>query len=419
MGADVIRFDPIGGWPRLPPLAGHRRQREHLLGRHEQGASAPSRSTCARRRGASWSPRSSRRRGPEAGIFLTNLQVGDWLSYETLSARRADLIMLRIIGNPDGTVAVDYTVNARMGWPFVTGAGGPRRAGQQRAARLGPDLRAHRRHRPARGRAPPQPHGRGGRRYASASPTSPTTSLARSGTSATSRSTGAERPRIGNDMYGTFGGDFATRDGRRVMLVVVTPRHVKGAGTGDRARGRVQGRSRRNTASTSPTKPTAGAVRDELRAALAPWFAGHGLEEVGARLTEAGVLWGPFRTHTQMVEEDPFCSTANPLFQRVDQPGDRGPCSRRGSPLDFAAAPRGAGRAGAAARPAYRRNTRGGAGSRRRHHRRPARARHRHRAGLGTGLRRPRPAPRRQPPADRQATRSRRARPRCRRTRPP
>ena len=59
--------------------------------------------------------------GPEAGIFLTNLQVGDWLSYETLSARRADLIMLRIIGNPDGTVAVDYTVNARMGWPYVTG----------------------------------------------------------------------------------------------------------------------------------------------------------------------------------------------------------------------------------------------------------------------------------------------------------
>ena len=63
--------------------------------------------------------------GPEAGIFLTNLQVGDWLSYETLCARRADLIMLRIIGNPDGTVAVDYTVNAAHGLAVRDRPGGP------------------------------------------------------------------------------------------------------------------------------------------------------------------------------------------------------------------------------------------------------------------------------------------------------
>ena len=51
------------------------------------------------------------------------------------------------------------------------------------------------------------------------------------------------------------------------------------------------------------------------------------------------MLWGPFRTHTQMVEEDPFCSTANPLFQQIDQPGI-GPVLTPGSPLDFASAPR-------------------------------------------------------------------------------
>ena len=33
LGADVIRFDPIGGGPRPQPLAGDRRRQEPLLGR--------------------------------------------------------------------------------------------------------------------------------------------------------------------------------------------------------------------------------------------------------------------------------------------------------------------------------------------------------------------------------------------------
>ena len=41
---------------------------------------------------------------------------------------------------------------------------------------------------------------------------------------------GRTRPRIGNDMYGTFGRDFSTSDGRQIMLVVVTRRHVKALG---------------------------------------------------------------------------------------------------------------------------------------------------------------------------------------------
>ena len=30
---------------------------------------------------------------------------------------------MNIIGNPDGSVAVDYTVNAAVGFPFITGFG--------------------------------------------------------------------------------------------------------------------------------------------------------------------------------------------------------------------------------------------------------------------------------------------------------
>jgi len=55
-------------------------------------------------------------------------------------------------------------------------------------------------------------------------------------------------------------------------------------------------------------------------------------------LTEAGILWSPFRTYTQMVAEDPFCSTQNPLFQEIDQPGI-GRVLTPGSPLQFTGMP--------------------------------------------------------------------------------
>src|SRR5256886_3703589 len=50
----------------------------------------------------------------EAGMLLTNLPTAGWSSYERLRARRPDLIMAVLTGNPDGSTAVDYTVNAAV-----------------------------------------------------------------------------------------------------------------------------------------------------------------------------------------------------------------------------------------------------------------------------------------------------------------
>ena len=47
---------------------------------------------------------------------------------------------------------------------------------------------------------------------------------------------GRARPAIGNDLYGSFGRDFATADGRRVMIIALTPRQWRGARHGHRAR---------------------------------------------------------------------------------------------------------------------------------------------------------------------------------------
>jgi 2-methylfumaryl-CoA isomerase len=62
---------------------------------------------------------------PGAGILITNFPMKGWLAYEKLAARRPDLIVVQITGDWQGRTALDYTVNAGAGFPFITGDGGP------------------------------------------------------------------------------------------------------------------------------------------------------------------------------------------------------------------------------------------------------------------------------------------------------
>ncbi len=72
---------------------------------------------------------------------------------------------------------------------------------------------------------------------------------------------------------------------------------------------------------------------------LAPWFRQRSLAAIGKAFAGTGVCWGPYQTFAQMVAEDARCSTANPLFSTIDQPGI-GTYLVPGSPLQFAAVPR-------------------------------------------------------------------------------
>ena len=62
--------------------------------------------------------------GEGRGILLTNLPVAGWNSYDELRKLRSDLIMVAITGSRDGSTAVDYTVNAAVGFPWITGPQG-------------------------------------------------------------------------------------------------------------------------------------------------------------------------------------------------------------------------------------------------------------------------------------------------------
>src|SRR5271170_3641639 len=121
-GAEVIRIDPLGGaidfarWPVTDSgasiyWAGLNKAKRSValaLDKPEGRALAKAIATAP---------------GPGAGIVLTNLPPLAGLDYASLKAARDDIIMLRLIGNRDGSAAVDYTVNAASGFPLVTGPG--------------------------------------------------------------------------------------------------------------------------------------------------------------------------------------------------------------------------------------------------------------------------------------------------------
>jgi 2-methylfumaryl-CoA isomerase len=148
---------------------------------------------------------------------------------------------------------------------------------------------------------------------------------------------GASREPGGNSLYGAFGRDFSTADARSVMVVAITTRQF-------RALGRATGLTEK-LEMTGPlmdvdltTEGGRYAARHAIAAVLEPWFAARTLAEVRAVFHGSGVLWGPYQTFRRLVEEDPRCSTQNPLFSWIDQPGI-GTLLAPGSPLVFSGDP--------------------------------------------------------------------------------
>ena len=151
---------------------------------------------------------------------------------------------------------------------------------------------------------------------------------------------GRARPAIGNDLYGSFGRDFATADGRRVMIIALTPRQWRALG---RATGLADKLAMVRDMMDVDLDTETGRyeARDAIAALLARWCASKTLAEIMAAFSGSGVLWGPFQSFEELVRNDPRCSPKNPLFAEVEQPGI-GRYPMPGLPLDFGASPRGA-----------------------------------------------------------------------------
>jgi 2-methylfumaryl-CoA isomerase len=326
-GAEVIRFDQIGGgldYQRWPLAENEQSLFWAGLNKGKRSIALDLRSDEGRELAAALIA--------DAGLFLTNFPARGWLAYDTLKQRREDLIMVALTGNPDGTSEVDYTVNPATGFPWATG---PRNLAEPLNSVLPAwdvamgtlaafGMLAAERHRGRTGR---------GQLVKLALSDVAFAMVGNLGRIAEAQLGGRDQPKDGNYLYGAFGHDFETRDGRRVMVVALTARQWRALQDVTEIHEACE-KLEQATGYDLSTEHGRFDARDLIAALLRPWFAARELSEIREVFAGTGVSWGPYQTFRQLVTEDPRCSTANPLFEQVEHPGV-GSYLMPGSPLWF------------------------------------------------------------------------------------
>lgn len=220
MGAEVIRVDQIGGGPdynRWPKTNEGKSLYWENLNRAKK--------SLALNLGSPEGRELLQELVRKTGQFVTNFPVDGFLSHETLSAGRNDLITIRVMGMADGGPALDYTVNSAVGYPDLTGTG-PDPVNHVlpgwdllTGAYAAFAMMAALHHRTATGQ---------GQEIRIPLSDVAIGTIANLGSLAEVLYTGASRERLGNAVYGAFGRDFVTKDGTRLMVMAITPRQWSG-----------------------------------------------------------------------------------------------------------------------------------------------------------------------------------------------
>ncbi len=311
LGAEVVRIDPIGGaadYHRWPLTATGESIYWAGLNKGKRSMAVDMRSPQGQHLVQSLIV--------EAGILITNVAGRQWHSYPTLRSQRPDLIHLEVLGRGDGSTGVDYTVNAATGFPLVTGP----------ADHVGPvnhvmpawdvscglyaalAVLAALRRRDATGL---------GSSIRLPLDDVALATAANLGFLTEVMVNGADRPRLGNAVFGQYGQDFISSDGISFMVVALTPRHFRDL-----------------TELTGTTKAVAAVAealgadfsdegqryehRDVLNGLFAVWFRTRTAKEVAAALGSSSVLWERYQSFAEVVASPRV--SANPLFTPLEQP---------------------------------------------------------------------------------------------------
>lgn len=316
MGAEVVRIDAIGGGPdfrRFPRAPNGSSLYWEGLNKGKKSVALD----LGKPEGRELALAIATAPGPGSGQFLTNFPVDSFLAHAKLTALRKDMITLRIMGWADGRTALDYTVNSALGIPLMTG---PDSLGDQPVNHVLPawDLAAglyaafamlaaeRRRTITGQGEEIRLPLGD----IAMAS-------LGHLGQIA-EVSLGGDRKRYGNDLYGAFGRDFPTADGRRVVIIALTRRHwldlVKTLGISDR----ISEIERELQLDFGSDEGLRFEHRHRLNPIVAEAVAHHGAAELASLFEGTGVCWGDYNTLSEAVGDRQLISAANPIFSMVE-----------------------------------------------------------------------------------------------------
>lgn len=313
LGAEVIRVDPIGGASDVQrwPLAADG------TSIYWTGLNKGKRSATIDLRSSEGQALVQRLIVEGDGIVVTNAAGLSWLSHDVLAAQRPDVIHVQLLGRGDGSTGVDYTVNAGLGYPLVTGPAdhaGPINhvlpawdvcCGLYAALSVVTAVR----HRDQSG---------AGAQISLALEDVALATAANLGLLTEPQVNGTQRERLGNAIYGQYGQDFTSRDGARFMVVTLTKRHFRDLVE-------VTGTQAAVSALAEALGVDFGSEGDRYRyqnvlsGLFAVWFAKHTADEITAALSDTTVLFERYRTFAEVAAGPKV--TANPLFSRLRQPG--------------------------------------------------------------------------------------------------
>ncbi|SUZ67512.1 uncharacterized protein METZ01_LOCUS20366 [marine metagenome] len=318
LGAEVIRFDQIGGgidYRRWPVTKEGKSLYWHSLNKGKRSIAVDFRKP----KGREILTRLITAPGENAGLFVTNFPARGWLEDQKLREQRDDLISVNLTGDRHGASALDYTVNSQIGLPYLTG---PLKsdepinnpfpawdvlAGQQIAIAL----LAAERYRRLTGQ---------GQLIKLALTDVALATMGHLGFIAETEVNGEARQSTGNYIFGTFGHDFVCKDGYRVMVVGVSLNQWNAIVSVTNCQTQVLALEQELDLDFKQ-EGDRFLARERLKALFQAWFEERNFKEVKVALDKARVCWGPYQTVDELVHKDPECSEANPLFNRIKQPG--------------------------------------------------------------------------------------------------
>ncbi len=252
----------------------------------------------------------------KTGQMITNLPMNSFLSHVKIAEGRADLISVRIMGWHDGRQAMDFTVNAASGYPLMTGPAEWDPATAPPVNQVLPAwdfitgaycafaLLAALRHRDATGegselRVPLGDVAIG--------------TMANAGAMAEMLYRGGDRPRLGNAIWGAFGRDFRSRDGKRFMVAVLTAKQWRGLVEAFAVKDEIAALEGRLGLSFTTSDANRFDNREKLFDLFQQVAERFDYTELASRLGAAGATFERYRTMYEAAN-DPALVADNPLF---------------------------------------------------------------------------------------------------------